>query len=442
MHITRWFQPVILLTFLLSMILSACGALKKSAPVRLRLEVSLTPQELATFQPALEALDQAHPEWEVVLENVPQASVVEKISTQLAGNTLPDVVRVQGLFTQQWIRQNAFLDLTAYIDRAGINLNDFFPGPLEQFRWKESLWGLPDTAAPEVVYYNKAMFDAAGLPYPTDNWTYEDMRQAAIRLTLDSQGRNPAQEGFDPDAIQQWGWNSSLTFFWQRYLVQPFGADFCANADCTLMNFTAPETIAAVSWWASLVSQDHAGLYDPYGGSQTGAPGDPFISGKAALGSNGFFAVGQLNEAGNISYDIVQPFLGHDGKRHTPLSTNGYVISARSEHPEEAWALVQALLEPQFLADTWGKPGHSVPARRSVAAAVINPSHPPANQQAIVAAMEYGEVFKPFTSSAFEVYGKTSDYFLKAMKGETPVSEAMSQAEKTANEVLARDREP
>ena len=68
--------------------------------------------------------------------------------------------------------------------------------------------------------------------------------------------------------------------------------------------------------------------------------------------------------------------------------------------------------------------------------------HPPANQQAIVAAMEYGKVFMPYTSSAFEVYGKTADFFLKAMKGELAVDEAMEQIEATANEVLARDREP
>jgi hypothetical protein len=56
--------------------------------------------------------------------------------------------------------------------------------------------------------------------------------------------------------------------------------------------------------------------------------------------------------------------------------------------------------------------------------------------------MEYGEVFKPHTASAFEVYGKTSDLFLNAMRGEMPVEEAMSRIEETANEILARDREP
>ncbi len=421
----------------------ACGGQKKETQaVTLRLSVSLTPQELSTFEPAIEALDAAHPEWRIVLEAVPQAGVVEKINAQLAADDLPDVVRVQGLFAQQWIRQNAFVDLTGRIEKSELDLNDFFSGPLEQFRWQDRLWGLPDTAAPDVVFFNTAMFDAAGLDYPSDDWTFEDMRRAAIQLTLDAQGRNPTDPDFDPNAIQQWGWNGGLTFFWQRHLVQALGGDLCGNADCTRMTFTTPETLAAAAWWAGLVHDDHAALYDPYGGSQTGVPGDPFISGKAAMGFNGFFAVGQLNEVGNIAYDIAQPFISVDGRRYTPLSTNGYVIAASSEHPDQAWALIQALIEPQFLTDTWGKPGHSVPARRSAADSVLNPAHPPTHQQAILAAMEYGQVFKPHTASAFEVYGKTADLFVKAMKGETPVDEAMAQIERIANEILTRDREP
>jgi ABC-type glycerol-3-phosphate transport system substrate-binding protein len=124
------------------------------------------------------------------------------------------------------------------------------------------------------------------------------------------------------------------------------------------------------------------------------------------------------------------------------VSTNGYVISARSQYPDEAWNLVLALLEPSFLAETWGEPGHSIPARRSAAGSAVSPSRPPANQGAIVEAMEYGEVFKPHTASAFEVYGKTSDLFLEAMKGDIPVGEAMEQIEAIANEILARDRHP
>jgi hypothetical protein len=98
------------------------------------------------------------------------------------------------------------------------------------------------------------------------------------------------------------------------------------------------------------------------------------------------------------------------------------------------------LTTQEFLNKTWGQPGHAVPARRSSAASVINTSHPPENQEAIVAAMEYGEVFKPYTSSSFEVYALTSEWFVKAMRGDVPVRDALMEIEKLANDTLARDR--
>lgn len=433
-------RAMIVILLVLVLVSGCVGAKPKTATIRLG--VSLTPQELATFQSAIAALDAAHPEWEIILEPAPQSGVIEKTNAQLAANELPDVIRVQGLMAQQWIRKNAFLDLSERIKKSGLDLTDFYSGPQEQFRWQSRTWGLPDSAAPDVVYYNKDMFDAAGLSYPTDDWSYEDMRRAAIRLTRDASGRSPGDPSFDAKTIRQWGWNGALTFFWQRHLVRAFGGEWCVNDDCTQMTFTSPEAVRAAAWWASLTNTDRATLYDPYGGSQTGAPGDPFIAGKAAMGYNGFFAVGQLNDLGGIRYDIVQPLKGADGRRYTTLSTTGYVISAKSKQADAAWALVQVLLDPAFLRETWGKPGHAVPARRSAADSVINPNRPPVNQRAIIAAMEYGEVFKPYTSSAFEVYAKTGDLFLKAMKGEMTVEEAMKRIEVTANEVLARDRTP
>jgi ABC-type glycerol-3-phosphate transport system substrate-binding protein len=232
----------------LALIALLCGvaAAQPAAPVTLRLLVSLSPQELKTFQPALEALDDAHPEWTVALETVPQADFFQDLNAQIAAGTLPDVIRVPGLLAQQWLRQGAFLDLT---DRLGdADLDDFYPGPLKQFRWQDKLWGLPDTAAPELVFYNKAMFDAAGLAYPTDDWTFEEMRRAAIQLTLDADGRNPTDPDFDPETIVQWGWNSSLDHVWRRHALQSLGADWCVNDDCTVLDMTSPEVVAAASW--------------------------------------------------------------------------------------------------------------------------------------------------------------------------------------------------
>ena len=412
------------------------------APVTLRLQVSLTAEELADFRPALQRVDDAHPEFTVALEEVPQGSEVEKITTLLASDDLPDVMRVQGLTVQQWIRRNAFADMDSLVESAGLDLADFYEGPLDQFRFGDSLWGIPDTSSPEVVFFNRSAFEDARIDPPDDTWTYDDMREAAIALTLDTEGRSAADPEFDPANIEQWGWNGGVTYFWQNAFIKARGGDLCANDDCTEMDFTSPENVAAFEWWVSLVRDDHAALYDPYGGSQTGVPGDPFLAGTAAMGSNGAFAIGQLNAAGTVEYDIVPPLIGTDGQRYTPLSTNGYVIAANTPNAELAWTLVQELVDVEFLSTTWGAPGHAVPARRSAAESVLDPERAPDNEQALLTAMESGAVFEPNTAHAFDAYGATADLFTRMNKGEIEIADALAQIETAANEALAADRSP
>jgi ABC-type glycerol-3-phosphate transport system substrate-binding protein len=71
------------------------------------------------YQPALEALDAAHPEWDVKLKTVPQEDFFKDLNAQIAAGTLPDVVRVPGLLVQQWLWQGAFLGLQALLPDNG-----------------------------------------------------------------------------------------------------------------------------------------------------------------------------------------------------------------------------------------------------------------------------------------------------------------------------------
>ncbi len=238
----------------------------------------------------------------------------------------------------------------------------------------------------------------------------------------------------------QWGWSNSPGYVWTNHFVQPFGADYCANAECTALQMNTPAVTEAFGWWADLVHKDHAALYDPYSGAQTGVPGDPFIAGKAAMGFNGFFAVGQLAEQSAIDYDIVQPFLGRDGKRYSVLSIQGYALSETSANREQAWKLLLALNDPEFLTAVWGKPGHFIPALREAAPSFVDSSKPPVNQQAFLQALEYGQIFRPYTASSFEVFDKTAPLFKAALKGDTPVPESMRLIDETANPLLARDK--
>jgi multiple sugar transport system substrate-binding protein len=409
--------------------------------VTLRLGVSMTPAELESFEAGLDAIRAEHPNWTIELEQTPQDGIIERMNTQIAGDDLPDVVMVQGLMAQQWIRQDVFIDLTDLAGGADFNVDDFWAGAVDQFRYDDGLYGIPNTVAPDVVYLNIGMFEAAGVELPTDDWTFDDLRELAIQLTLDSEGRNPSDPDFDPDSVTQWGFNVTPNNIWSRHYLLPFGADPCVNEDCTEVNFADPDVVETMEWWASLSRDDYAAPYDPYSGNQTGVPGDPFSAGLAAMGYNGFFLVGQLNATSAFEYDIVQPPMGPDGTRATTLSTNGWTIPATTENPEAAWALINELTSPEFLEAYWATPGHAVPARQSAADAILNPDAAPANQQAILAALDYAQVFRPFTASAFEAYGATTELFVATMKGDLTVEEGMTQIDEAANAVLMKDRE-
>jgi ABC-type glycerol-3-phosphate transport system substrate-binding protein len=203
---------------------------------------------------------------------------------------------------------------------------------------------------------------------------------------------------------------------------------------------TSPEVVRAFRWWADLVQRDHSAPYDPYSGAQTGVPGDPFAAGKAAMGFNNAALIGQLNSQSDLNYDIVQPFKSVDGRRYGPLSTQGYVIAASSQQPEAAWELVRLLTSQEFLTEYVAKPKHGIPALRSASASAVEEGGQPANQQALLQALEYEQVYRPFTASAFEAYGKTAGLYTLAMKGDLALEEALRQIEEQANAVLSKDR--
>jgi multiple sugar transport system substrate-binding protein len=407
--------------------------------VTLKIAVTLNAQALQDFEKGVEAIRASRPDWNIEVEAIPQEGRIERITTAIASQTLPDLLLTDGLSVQQYIRQGAFADLSAFVSQDGLNLDAFYPGTVEQFLFDDKPYGLPYDAAPEVVYYNKTMFDTAGLEYPTDEWTYDQMRETAKLLTLDAAGHNATEAEFDPTQVVQWGWNSTPSNVFSRHYIQVRGADYCTNPDCTITDFTSPAVVEAFRFWADMAQVDYSAPYDVYSGGQTGVPGDPFVAGKAAMGFNNIAFAAAINEQSQIDYDVLQPFVGVDGNRYGPISTQGWVMSASSANSEAAWALLKELTSESFLTTYVAQPGHGIPALRSASAAAINPNNAPANQQAALDAMEYEVVLRPFTASAFEAYGKTASLFVEAMKGDRPLEEVLAEIETNANEALAKD---
>jgi multiple sugar transport system substrate-binding protein len=288
------------------------------------------------------------------------------------------------------------------------------------------------------MFFNLDKFAAAGVEVPEGDITFEQLRDLAIRLTFDSEGRTPADADFDPDNIVQWGYagHPGPIGFWGNDFVRPWGGDFCANTDCTELSMTDPEELEALNFWYDLVVTNHAAPADVFGGASTGVPGDPFVGEFAAIGASGFFLIGQIAASGQFPVAVREMPLGPQG-RATVFSSNGYAVAANAPYPEEAFKLILELTSPEFLANMWAVPGHSVPSRRSAAQAILQLEDTLGDMTPVLNAMEYGAGFRPSVPGAFEAFFATLEFSQAVFRGEMTVEEGYAQIEETANPILA-----
>jgi hypothetical protein len=130
-------------------------------------------------------------------------------------------------------------DVAPLIEAEGFDTSDFYGPAVELNQYPDKTVGLPLGLFPSFTFYNKDMFDAAGLDYPTHDfadasWNLDKLRELAMELTLDANGNNATSPDFDPENIVQWGWDDSWTD--ARFLTR-FGAP---NVGCPARKIIAP----------------------------------------------------------------------------------------------------------------------------------------------------------------------------------------------------------
>src|SRR5690606_35910713 len=130
----------------------------------------------------LETFQERYPHIKIEFSSMSSSEYWEKLPIMLASHEV-DILDVTNYRIGQLVTQGMLLDLTPYAER-DLNLADYFAVSLDRGRWPYPdgpLWTLWTFMSPTLFYYNTDHFDQVGLPYPTDNWTYEDELDKAIR---------------------------------------------------------------------------------------------------------------------------------------------------------------------------------------------------------------------------------------------------------------------
>lgn len=164
-----------------------------------------------------------------------------KLQTSVAGGAPPDIAMVPAGDFLRFSRSGQLLDLTPLAEKEGFDWKGYFyPAIRDPYVVNGKLYGAGDGMVPGALAYNKNMFDEAGLPYPNENWTWDDMLAAAQKLTKDKDGDGK---------IDQWGF--AATTWDYRPWIWMSGADLF-NKDFSEILITDPKVVEVFQWLADL----------------------------------------------------------------------------------------------------------------------------------------------------------------------------------------------
>ena len=268
--------------------------------------------------------------------------------TLIAGGTMPDVF-VPGIWNYNAMVNSQVLEpLEEHLKADGVDLADFNPKAIEsvQALSDQKLYGLPMGYNCQSLYYNLDMFDVAGLAYPdpAGNYTYEDLRAWAKKLTLDEQGNNAESPDFNPDKITQWGLHTGATAASipnSDHILLAFGGSYMSLPDRQTCNLEHPDSIRAWQYVQDLMYVDKTVVGRDANQEQAGYL--RWITGQVAMQTGSHEQVTFVNQQNpSLRYDMAALPKDKAGNA-TNVQYHIWSIYKGTEKKDLAWHLVRWL---------------------------------------------------------------------------------------------------
>ncbi len=360
---------------------TASDAAAGDGPVTLTWAMWGSSEEVATHQAVADAFMEEHPDIDVEIYSEPWADYFTRMQTLWASGdseSIPDVLFLWP--TPRYAAEGVLENLDPYIEASDYNLDDYWPALLESASYDGSVYGFPRDISVEVLYYNKDLFDAAGLDYPDESWTWDDLRSAAEQLTVTEENGRVTQYGLAMEGVKYQLWSG-----------QAGGSildDMRNPSRCTL---TEPEAEEGIQFFANLMN-DEVAMRDA-NLSQAGGDAGVFANGEAAMIIQNASRVSQFNEA-ELNYDVAPVPTPEDGQRSASAGGAAWVMSEQSDNKDAAWTFLSWLQSTDGGQALYTNSGEIFPALESTARseAFLQSEEPPVNREAFLIEGENAKV--------------------------------------------------
>jgi len=383
------------------------------------------PDERAANEELARQFEAANPGIKVKLTNDPALQAMQKLQTMIAGGSPPDVMSIHGAYFVQFALSGALMDLS---ERARADpelaLDDFYPGLLELCKVNGRLYSLPRYTSVYALFFNRSLFDAAGLPYPGSgpHWTWDDFLATAKALTKDTN---------NDGRIDQFG---CVIDFWGAriypWLWQNGGQLVSEDKSRCLLN--EPEAREALQFLVDLKTKYR--VTPPSVEDERRDSRELFKGGKVAMYMSGPWDVQEFKRMETLQWEVAP--LPMRKQRATLLGLENYALAARSKHPEAAWALLRFLLSPAAQL-SMARKVEKMPSRRSVAEKEYLAEASGYNRRVFVEAVAYGRM-PPNLPRWAEVDAALQRNLDAIWQGTKSVAQGCAEAEKEINAILQR----
>ncbi|HEV7955982.1 MAG: sugar transporter substrate-binding protein [Microbacteriaceae bacterium] len=357
------------------------------------------------------AFEDENPGITVDVTTLPYADYFTALQTDLAGGTEADVFDIEYANFAGYAENGVI----APLDDADTTALD--ASLAEAYQSDGTQYAMPSSFSNVVLYYNKDLFDAAGIDYPTADWTWADEQAAAEALTDEASG--------------VFGDYQPISYNEYYKTVAQAGGEFL-NEDGTEVAFNSPEGIAGAEW---LVNKNGSTM--PTVEQGAGTPdfdSGLFLDGKLAMWHTGIWMFGALAEA-PFAWDIaVEP---GDVQKASALFSNALAVSANSDEKEAAESFAEFLSTSSAAAEVRLNAGWELPpiSDESVLATYLGKGAPE-SRQAVFDSLDAVALAPSIGDNQAEMQDIVTEALSEAAAGRMSVEEALASAEEQINALL------
>ena len=332
---------------------------QSGGPAHLTMWIGYTPPppenqsfEYLSIDRMVKEFEAQNPDITIELQYVNSDNALQKATVAIQGNQQPDISYQYGTNMAQLAESPKIVDLTDRVQENGYNWDDFYPGEQAVATVDDRVLGVPALVDNLAVVYNKDLFEQAGVPEPTADWTWDDLRAAASAIT------DPANKVFG----LVFPVDGSETTVWEYEAMLWAAGGEILNDDNTEAAFNSEAGVRALSTIAD-ITQDGSMYLDFQ--PDSGKSGQLFNSGKIGMIITGPW---DLSGFPDVNYGVqVMPSFDAGGSHQTIAGPDNWVIFDNGPaRVDAAWKFLSFMTSPdQVLQDSLDT--SHLPTRASVA---------------------------------------------------------------------------